>query len=214
MTTSPTIQLIALLLMSAMAGLIVGVCLYRLRAIAKIKRLQMEQHKLLASKDADVESLQQERDVVFQALQLQENDTLESQAELDKTLSRHEALQVHARLQAQRLQTLQTELQSAEEKNIGLQRDFANFKALRARELEHQAESFRPQNDQRLPLLRKRPNADHSNDRHNNSLAATRDHSSSRIDKEFPSLPESELPDSLEMEDVGFGDESGSNPHG
>ncbi|MBX2838431.1 MAG: hypothetical protein KTR35_16355 [Gammaproteobacteria bacterium] len=194
--------LLALLLGCTLAGLIIGICIYRLRAIGKAKRVQLDHRMLLSSKNADIEALEQERDVVFQALKIQEKEGVELTSMYEKTTAQHEALQVHARLQAQRLQTLQTELQSAEERCFTLQRDFDNYKMLRSRDLHSNAG---------LPLLNKRAHRSRLSEIENQE---NQQMSSLAPDREFPSILESDLPDSLELEEVVFGDEGDSNSHG
>lgn len=205
MLSNLTIQLLFLMLGSALAGLIIGICIYKIRALGHRKRWLQEQQQQLSAKDSDIEALQHERDVVFHALQTQETESLESGTLLRKTESQYEALQVHARLQAQRLQTLQTELQSAEEKNIVLQRDFSNYRLNRTRELQ----SLHGSNgaDSRLPLLNKRAVGRRGSAEQSSGY-------SSATDRDFPSIAESDLPDSLDLEQAIFGAKGGSKPHG
>ncbi len=73
------------------------------------------------------------------------------------TAQREKALEVHSQLQAQRIQTLEAQVASHEDQQIRLQRDFANYKNNKSRELElarNKPDSW-SRTDQ-LPVLNKR----------------------------------------------------------
>lgn len=174
------------------------------------------------------------------ASELQSTQTLltDQRSTLDRTteqakraLKREAALELHAQLQAQRIQTLESQVASYEDQQIRLKRDFASYKSNKSRELElarNKPDAWSGINE--LPVLQKRivepggkrnsqlqtPKAGTST----NSRVPPRNPSglSSPLSRELeiPSLAESALPDSVDDLEFELSEPEGRGelPHG
>ena len=226
-----TIQLLASLVGAALLGLIIGICLYRLRAMRQhYREHQQHQHKL-DSCNSEIATLLTERDTALQQLSAENESAIKAREKTLQAVAQHDALQVHSRLQAQRLATMETEVLTVEERIIRIQSDFANYKANKFRELQmlrKQASLEVSVNE--LPVLNKRvasypdtpaialasgpvllaaPAVERGVVADRRSLIAH--------ELDIPSLVESELPDSvdaLDFELIDLAEEDETFPHG
>lgn len=192
MINAITLQLLAVLLVAAILGYLIGSSVMRLRMNRKLKAA----YSAVESHNANE----------LQAGDLDDQDVVLSQDEQAQLAAQQETLQAHADLQSQRVEKLTSELHASEEKCIRLQRDFASFKANKLREvsmLKVSAEEW--VDNEELPVLNKKVEqiAAHSADLEQldpdgdqSELDQSQPIISSELD--IPSVAEFELPDSVE----------------
>ncbi|NND90843.1 MAG: hypothetical protein HKN42_08245 [Granulosicoccus sp.] len=224
---SPTTLLYSLLAATAL-GAVMGYCVALLRAKRRARMVIDDVRRELTrlkSAEADLQSARADLDVLRQSL-------AESEERAQTTLKREEALDVHAQLQAQRIQTLESQVASYEDQQIRLKRDFASYKSNKSRELElarNKPDSWSGANE--LPVLQKRinePAISRNTQASLHSLEAAPDGNEavtssytrkpgsrglrSPLSRELdiPSLSESELPDSVDELDFELVDLDGT----
>lgn len=157
---------------------------------------------------------------------------LEANNRATAALKREEALEVHSQLQAQRIQTLESQVSSYEDQQIRLQRDFASYKTNKSRELEmaRSKPGSWSETDQ-LPVLSKRIGESESgtqdvDNRDGNVAGVASSTSQKHFSKttrqraglsiplsrelDIPSLSESELPDSVDELEFEMADLDGT----
>ncbi len=161
MATNTTFLLLSILLLAAGLGVIIGAALMRLRDVHSLGKASRESQIALTelrSKHTDLES----RYAAVKRAVVKENQLLaESKNKQEQAAAQQDALQVHARLQAQRIASLEASLSAAEERGLRQQRDFESYKSHKQRELElsrASASMDRSQSlpDSDLPVLKKR----------------------------------------------------------
>jgi len=199
-----TWQLIAVLVAASLLGFLIGLSGMRLHQIRKEKQAYNDRQSAIKKYESDRDAASREASTARTALESERKLAglaREKQAEL---LSQQEALQVHAGLQAERVAKLSSELHSAEEKNIRLQRDFASFKANKLREVRMlKVSSDEWLDNEELPVLNKKVHTaveDPIDTDFANAVESGADLTQPIIASELdiPSLAESELPDSVE----------------
>lgn len=222
---------------TTLLGVVIGYCIALLRA-KRAARTAIESIRTdLSQENAAAKSdLQSSRSNVEKL----QSSLADANNRATAALKREEALEVHSQLQAQRIQTLESQVSSYEDQQIRLQRDFASYKSNKSRELE--MARVKPgswsETDQ-LPVLSKRAGdagsiaAQDTNYSETGSPAVASLHISQRLpstatrkrsglsmplsrELDIPSLSESELPDSVdelefEMADM---DSTGGWPRG
>jgi len=215
MNSNLTSQLLFLLGASSALGAIIGACLARLRAVKQQRQLITNHRQSIKQQASALESATFERDAARRSLDGERRAAAQAMGEAEQSTAQHDALQLHSRLQAQRIATYESERVAADEQHTRLQRDFASYKANNTRELRTHGDS------DELPVLNKRV------DRHHGKSASSAPHvdadgsvlraTSQRplISREFeiPPLAESELPDAgdeLDLELAMSGDDSPS----
>ena len=143
----------------------------------------------------------------------QRNSLAQATEQAQKALKREAALELHSQLQAQRIQSLESQVASYEDQQIRLKRDFASYKSNKSRELElarNKSDAWSGINE--LPVLQRRivepaarrgfQSPDPSAGKGAVSRVSQRNPSglSSPLSRELeiPALAESELPDSVD----------------
>ncbi len=212
-----TIQILLLTLFAALLGGCIGASAARLYSLkqaraakaassAKIQAMKREIAELGSAIEHTQLALESERQLVAKSTQNQSQLTVQQ-----------DAMQVHARLQGQRISTLEAALRNAEEKSIRLERDFASFRANKLREVRMLKVNHDEWLDsEELPVLNKKVAASGEIDLSggtmsgNMSKASKVSRSQPIISQEldFPSLAESELPDSVAELEFEFSDTS------
>lgn len=225
-------NLIVFLLTTTVLGAVIGYCVALLRAKKRaavaIADVRATTEKSKETSEADLQSARK-------SLATMEGSLGETNDRASAAVQREEALEVHAQLQAQRIQTLESQVSSYEDQQIRLQRDFASYKSNKSRELElaRTTPDGWSETDQ-LPVLNKRideqdasalhveeaviPDSERSQANPSSGSGRVRRGLSKPLSRELdiPSLSESELPDSvdeLEFELVDL-DGSGEWPRG
>lgn len=204
-------MLLGFLIATTVIGGIIGYCLSQLyvkrQARQVIRKLRQELVVEKKAADADLQMARESIDVL--------RSTLDAQQEtVSNATQREEALETHSQLQAQRIQSLETQVASYEDQQIRLQRDFASYKSNKTRELEvarNTPESW--SNAGKLPILSRRIDDEESEDEqaptplYVKNRGAERKQDSRRHDAlsqplsrelDIPTLAESELPDSVD----------------
>lgn len=233
MRVDSPLALILSLIAVTLLGIIMGYCLGLLRSKRRARQAIQQTNRELLNKYRPVEiELSSAR--VLVAEQRQAIATERERAQ--KALKRESALELHAQLQAQRIQTLESQVRSYEDQHIRLKRDFASYKANKSRELElarNKPDAWSKAGE--LPVLQKRiiePAVSSDNVRAVHSIDSSRQNAEQRArsaqrsarglssalsrELEIPALSESELPDSvddLDFELVDF-DGDGELPRG
>jgi hypothetical protein len=215
------------LLAATLLGAVMGYCIALLYTKKRARRVIEQARALYAQNRSSVEIDLKSARAVIDDLRA----TLDQSRERAQVaLKREEALDVHAQLQAQRIQTLESQVSAYEDQQIRLKRDFASYKSNKARELElarKKPDSW--SGVDQLPVLQKRivePAAHRgttatvhtldpsSRDGEGTTRPAGRSLSglSSPLSRELdiPSLAESELPDSVEDLDFELVDLDGT----
>ena len=210
MIVDSPISLFSSLVAVTLLGAIMGYCvaLLRARRRARLAIHDMRSELARSQKTTEGELLS------AQTLLADQRSTLAQAMErAQRALKREAALELHSQLQAQRIQTLESQVASYEDQQIRLKRDFASYKSNKSRELElakNKPDAWSGINE--LPVLQKRitepanrrgspshaPQAGTSNvsrvsQRNPNGLSSPLSR-----ELEIPSLAESELPDSVD----------------
>ncbi|MGQ7843155.1 hypothetical protein ACUNV4_01675 [Granulosicoccus sp. 3-233] len=215
MSVDSPLALLSSLVAVTLLGIIMGYCLGLLRSKRRARQaIQTARQELAKSRSTVEVDLGSARAVIVdqrQALAMERERT-------QKALKRESALELHSQLQAQRIQTLESQVRSYEDQQIRLKRDFASYKSNKSRELElakNKPDAWSSANE--LPVLQKRivdpavrrnrQASVHAIDTSRNEqeqLARSTQRSgrglSSPLSRELeiPALSESELPDSVE----------------
>jgi len=207
MIESVSSQLLVVLALAAVLGVLVGSSIMRIIHVRAQNRDFDAHRKQVKELDDQRMLLRSENLNIRQALDVEKKITSDIKQEKASLAAQHEALQLHARLQAQRVQTLSSEVNVAEENFIILQSEFANYKANKLREVRMLKVSPDEWMDNKeLPVLSKRVMQQSNNSK---SIAnrqrlfddRTKTNLSQPIiasELDIPSLAESELPDSIE----------------
>ncbi len=227
MSVDSPIALFFSLIAVTLLGIIMGYCLGLLRSKRRARQaIQAARRDLTQSRSSLDTDLNSARTVIMdqrQALALERERT-------EKALKRESALELHSQLQAQRIQTLESQVRSYEDQQIRLKRDFASYKSNKSRELElakNKPDAWSSANE--LPVLQKRivdPAARRDRQAHVQGIEPARKeadqaaHGSQRTGRglssplsrelEIPALSEAELPDSLEDLDFELVDHDAS----
>lgn len=199
-----TWQLLAVLVIAAMLGFLIGLTSMRLHQVRREKQAynlhKAAMQKLRTERDEQTDAALHAQ-AALEAEQSRSAAAAEKQSDL---ASQREALHVHAELQAQRLSKMTSELHAAEEKNIRLQRDFASFKANKLREVRMlKVSSDEWLDNEELPVLNKKVAQSDTTETDTgfaeiieSDADLTQPIIASELD--IPSLAESMLPDSVE----------------
>ncbi len=207
MIESVSSQLLVVLGLAAVLGLLVGSSIMRIVQVRTQNRDFITHRKQLKELDDQRILLRTENLNIAQALDVEKKITSDIKQEKSTLAAQHEALQLHARLQAQRVQTLTSEVNVAEENYIILQSEFANYKANKLREVRMlKVTSDEWMDNKELPVLSKRvmqPSGvvQSSQDRqlsYDNRANTNLSQPIIGSELDIPSLAESELPDSVE----------------
>lgn len=216
---TPQALLIALGVVTFLGG-VIGFCIAQIRekkrAVRAIDELRAGLSEQQALADEDLQSAHVTIEEITTKL-------TEANKRCSAAIKREAALELHARLQAQRIQTLESQAASYEDRQIRLQRDFARYKSNKARELElarNKPDSWSVA--EQLPVLQKRksdPLMDpestfnsFSSDNMSNSGASSALRARAGLsiplsrELDIPSLSESELPDSVDELDFEIAD--------
>lgn len=146
------------LLLASVLGLLIGASLARLITLAGARRvngtLQTQCHDL----QRQVTQLAEERDSARLLGERQRELADDAERRADAAEAQQDALNVHARLQAQRLQGLEAEVRASEERLICLQGEMAQRRHRAARELApaRRATTAGPEGGDTFPVLNKR----------------------------------------------------------
>ncbi len=207
MIESVSSQLLVVLGLAAVLGILVGSSIMRIVQVRTQNRDFIAHRKQLKELDDQRVLLRTENLNVTQALDVEKKISSDIKQEKATLAAQHEALQLHARLQAQRVQTLTSEVNVAEENYIILQSEFANYKANKLREVRMlKVTSDEWMDNKELPVLSKRvmqPSGvvQSSQDRqlsYDNRASSNLSQPLIASELDIPSLAESELPDSVE----------------
>ncbi|MFK7890919.1 MAG: hypothetical protein AB8B63_08905 [Granulosicoccus sp.] len=204
--------LLGILLGCTVLGGLMGFCLAQIivkrRARALFNSLKED---MTAENEALRADLQEGRDGVDLL-----RSTIEAQEEaVSNATQRETALETHSQLQAQRIQSLESQVASYEDQQIRLQRDFASYKSNKSRELDvarNTTESWTESG--KLPILSSRVDGSAGDAEQSarppryvkpatgqrGSASRRRDALSQPLSRELdiPTLAESELPDSVD----------------
>ncbi len=206
MMNAMTWQLLAVLLGSALLGLLIGLSIMRLRYVSKLRNAYHVDNNAVSKLSAERDALAAEKNSMLQALESEKKLAHLARDKNVQFAAQQETLKVHSDMQAQKLMKLQAELNTSEEKCIRLQRDFANFKANKLREvrmLKVSADEWL--DNEELPVLNKKVDKISAvnlalepleGDDNAANLDLTQPIIASELD--IPSLAESELPDSVD----------------
>ena len=234
MSVDSPIALVSSLAAVTLLGVIIGYCLGLLRSKRRARQAIQAARQDLAQSRSSVEvDLGSARAVIVdqrQALAV-ERDRAQT------ALKRESALELHSQLQAQRIQTLESQVRSYEDQQIRLKRDFASYKSNKSRELElakNKPDAWSSANE--LPVLQKRIVETAGRRDRQGSVHAIDSSRGSDLDQaargpqraarglssplsrelEIPALSESELPDSVEDLDFELADHdaTGELPRG
>lgn len=210
MIVDSPISLLSSLVGVTVLGAVMGYCIALLQAK---RRARLAIHKVRSELARSQTTAEGER-LSTQTLLTDQRSTLAQATEQAQlAVKREAALELHSQLQAQRIQTLESQVASYEDQQIRLKRDFASYKSNKSRELElakNKPDAWSGINE--LPVLQKRivepagKRVFHSHAPHagvsNVSRVSPRNPSglSSPLSRELeiPSLAESALPDSVD----------------
>lgn len=233
MSVDSPIALVSSLVAVTLLGVIIGYCLGLLRSKRRARQAIQAARQDLAQSRSSVEvDLGSARAVIADQRQ-----ALAVERERAQTaLKRESALELHSQLQAQRIQTLESQVRSYEDQQIRLKRDFASYKSNKSRELElakNKPDAWSSANE--LPVLQKRI-VEPAARRDRQASVHAIDSSRRELDQaargsqraarglssplsrelEIPALSESELPDSVEDLDFELADHdaTGELPRG
>jgi|GEM_PF-5028870 len=164
MTANFTYQLLFVLALASLLGGLIGATLMHIKAL-HYKTKQARHHKASTEKLRDQVAELEHRTAAMQRAGSAEAQLLTiAKNREDQATAQQDALQVHSRLQAQRIASLEASLLAAEERGLRLQRDFESFKTHKKQELEMSRRSrsvespATAQTDNDLPVLNKRVN--------------------------------------------------------
>lgn len=206
---SPVSLLISLAVVTFL-GSIMGYCVALLRSKRRARLVVYHARAELAKSQATAAN----ELLSTQTLLTDQRSILDKTTEqAQRALKREAALELHSQLQAQRIQTLESQVASYEDQQIRLKRDFASYKSNKSRELElarNKPDAWSGINE--LPVLQKRivePGGKRSSQPQTlkagtstGSRVSARNPNglSSPLSRELeiPSLAESELPDSVD----------------
>lgn len=210
MIVDSPMSLLSSLVAVTLLGGVMGYCVALLRAK---RRIRLAMHHMRSELIKNQTTAEGELLSTQTLLTNQRNSLAKATEQAQKALKREAALELHSQLQAQRIQTLESQVASYEDQQIRLKRDFASYKSNKSRELElarNKPDAWSGINE--LPVLQKRivetaakrgsqpPTANTA--RSGVSRVSTRNPSglSSPLSRELeiPSLAESELPDSVD----------------
>ena len=207
MIESVSSQLMVVLALAAVLGVVVGSSIMRIIQVRALNREFAAHRKQIKELDGQRNLLRSENLNIRQALDVEKKITSDVKQEKASLAAQHEALQLHARLQAQRVQTLTSEVNVAEENYIILQSEYANYKANKLREVRMlKVTSDEWMDNKELPVLSKRVMQQNTDQQRNPNRQRTYADASNTIlsqpiiasELDIPSLAESELPDSVE----------------
>jgi len=207
MIESVSSQLLVVLALATVLGILVGSSIMRIIQVRAQNRDLIAHRKKTKEMEDQHNLLRSENLNIRQALDVEKKITSDVKQEKATLAAQHEALQLHARLQAQRVQTLTSEVNVAEENYIILQSEYANYKANKLREVRMlKVTSDEWMDNKELPVLSKRV-MQQNNDlsRNPNRQRSYNESSNTNLSQpiiaselDIPSLAESELPDSVE----------------
>ncbi len=213
MIASITVKLLLVLLAASVLGIVIGACVAYLRSVKQAKVIHAAHAHSVKKLRRDKEEMETALGHTQTALEAERKRTSKSSDKESQLSAQQDAMQVHARLQAQRVNTLEAELREAEEKSIRLARDFASFKANKLREV-RMLKVNRDEwlDNEELPVLSKKVELSDDIDMPSSSASRIRV-KASRVaqsqpiiakELDIPSLAESELPDSVEELEFDF----------
>jgi hypothetical protein len=222
MNINLTTQLLFSLAAAAILGAIIGGSLQRLWAARRQRNLSTAQQQTIESQALSIEAVTYERDVARRSLLSERRSASQAVEQTEEVTAQHDALQVHSRMQARRIETFESERLATARQDKQLQKDFANNTDSKSSELSSTGKSaVGVQEADSVPVLNRRvlggsrsrigtkTEGRHAAAR---SLHATRPPPLISREFEIPVLAESELPasvDDLEFEVVGTGDDNG-----
>jgi len=161
MTPDFTHQLLFVLTLASLLGGVIGATLMHIKAL-HYKTKQARHHKISTEKLRDQVAELERRIAAMQRAGTAEAQLLSiTKNKKDQADAQQDALQVHSRLQAQRISSLEASLLSAEERGLRLQRDFESYKTHKQQELEMSRRTTAERlsgelADSDLPVLNKR----------------------------------------------------------
>jgi len=227
MSVDSPMALLSSLIAVTLLGIIIGYCLGLLRSKRRVRQAIENSRRNLTRSRSSVEA---EMAAARTAILDQHQALSVERGRAQTALKREAALELHSQLQAQRIQTLESQVRSYEDQQIRLKRDFASYKSNKSRELElakNKPDAWSSANE--LPVLQKRivePAARRERQaavdaietsRRELEMAARGTQRTSRglssplsRELEIPALAESELPDSVDDLDFELADQEGS----
>jgi len=161
MTPDFTYQLLVVLSLASLLGGVIGATLMHIKALHH-KTKQARHHKVATEKLRDQVAELEHRTAAMQRAGTAEAQLLSiAKNKNDHANAQQDALEVHSRLQAQRISSLEASLLSAEERGLRLQRDFESYKTHKQQELEMSRRTTAQRqagelSDNDLPVLNKR----------------------------------------------------------
>lgn len=154
MIVDSPISLLASLAGVTLLGAVMGYCVALLRAKRRARRTIHNMRSELARSQTTAEG----KLLSTQTLHTDQRSTpAQATEQPQRVLKREAALELHSQLQAQRIQTLESQVASYEDQQIRLKRDFASYKSNKSRELElakNKPDAWSGINE--LPILQKR----------------------------------------------------------
>ena len=154
MIVDSPMSLFSSLVAVTLLGGVMGYCVALLRAR---RRIRLALHNLRSELLKNQTTAEGELLSTQAMLINQRNSLAQATEKAQKALKREAALELHSQLQAQRIQTLESQVASYEDQQIRLKRDFASYKSNKSRELElakNKPDAWSGINE--LPVLQKR----------------------------------------------------------
>lgn len=225
MNINLTTQLLVSLAAAAFLGAVIGGSLHRLWAARRQRNLRTAQQKTIESQALSIEAATYERDVARRSLVSERRLASQAVEQTEEVTAQHDALQVHSRMQARRIETLEAERLASARQDKQLQKDLASNTGSKSSDL---SPSGKPavgvQEADSVPVLNRRvPGGSRSGIKTQGRRLAAHTSRAARppplISREFeiPDLAESELPasvDDLEFDVAGTGDNNGVSKRG
>ncbi len=213
MIVDSPISLLSSLAGVTLLGAVMGYCVALLRAK---RRARLAIHNVRSELARSQTTAEGELLSTQTLLTDQRSSLAQATEQAQKALKREAALELHSQLQAQRIQTLESQVASYEDQQIRLKRDFASYKSNKSRELElakNKPDAWSGINE--LPVLQKRivepagnrgPKTPAQNTETSNVPRVSQRNPSGLSsplcplsrELEIPSLAESALPDSVD----------------
>ena len=126
MNINLTTQLLFSLAAAAFLGAVMGGSLHRLWAARRQRNLSTAQQQTIDSQALSIEAATYERDVARRSLVSERRSASQAVEQTEEVTAQHDALQVHSRMQARRIETFESERLASARQDKQLQKDLAN----------------------------------------------------------------------------------------
>lgn len=225
MNINLTTQLLFSLAAAAFLGAVIGGSLHRLWVVRRQRNLSTAQQQTIESQALSIEAATYERDVARRSLVSERRSASQAVEQTEEVTAQHDALQVHSRMQARRIETFEAERLASARQDKQLQKDLASSTDSKSSNLSSTGKpAVGVQEADSVPVLNRRvPGGSRSGikteGRHLAARTSHATHPPPLISREFeiPDLAESELPasvDDFEFEVAGTGNDNGVSKRG